>query len=46
MVSFCSGLKIENLPTRLGKWLWVTLPEFLQTTSAMQVAHWVVNLFL
>jgi hypothetical protein len=31
---------LENLPARLGKRLWVTPAEFLQTTCAMQVAHW------
>jgi hypothetical protein len=36
---------LENLPARLGKRLWVTPAEFLQTTCAMQVAHWAVNLF-
>jgi len=36
---------LENLPVRLGKRLWVTPAEFLQTTCAMQVARWAVNLF-
>jgi hypothetical protein len=36
---------LENLPARLGKRLWVTPAAFLQTTCAMQVARWAVNLF-
>jgi hypothetical protein len=36
---------LENLPARLGKRPWVTPAEFLQTTCAMQVARWAVNLF-
>ncbi|MBI5296262.1 MAG: hypothetical protein HY869_12375 [Chloroflexi bacterium] len=37
---------LDNLPARLGKRLWVTPTEFLQTTHAMQIAHWAVNLSL
>lgn len=46
--AFCapSEVYLDNLPTRLSKRLWVTPAEFLQTTNAMQIAHWAVSVSL
>lgn len=37
---------LDILPVRLGKRLWVTPAEFLQTTNAWQIAHWAVRMNL
>jgi hypothetical protein len=36
-------LDLDILPARLGKRLWVTPVEFLQTTNALQIARWAVR---
>ena len=35
-----------SLPARLSKRLWVTPAEFLQTSNAMRIARWAVNMSL
>lgn len=37
---------LDVLPARLGKRLWVTPAEFLQTTNALQIARWAVRMSL
>jgi len=39
-------IDLDSLPARLGKRLWVTPAEFLQTTNALQIARWAIRVSL